>query len=188
MLSTLFSKGRTGTLFLGTGRLNTSPPCFCTSKPCFCTSTPVFVLVRFVETKRGRQLGQVVTFVRPEDVTRRRGMRIIERMATPRDLEGRGEQVGAVQFGQEQGHGRSPDATRRKRGAQRLPTCRRSLSRGEAPTRELPQARTEPPSGFGKARGSTVRGARRRGRGSGVRWSPRSRRGACRSSAGSASA
>lgn len=39
-----------------------------------------------VETKRGRQLGQVVTFVRPENVTRRRGMRTIERMATPRDL------------------------------------------------------------------------------------------------------
>lgn len=39
-----------------------------------------------VETKRGRQLGQVMTFVKPEDVTRRRGMRTITRFATPRDL------------------------------------------------------------------------------------------------------
>lgn len=39
-----------------------------------------------VETKRGRQLGQVVTFIEPDQVSRRRGMRSVERLATPRDL------------------------------------------------------------------------------------------------------
>ncbi|MCA9938624.1 MAG: hypothetical protein KC418_08280 [Anaerolineales bacterium] len=39
-----------------------------------------------VETKRGRQLGQVIAFVPPEQVNRRRALRNIERRATPRDL------------------------------------------------------------------------------------------------------
>lgn len=39
-----------------------------------------------VETKRGRQMGQVVSYVPPEKVTRRRGMRTVERKANPRDL------------------------------------------------------------------------------------------------------
>ena len=39
-----------------------------------------------VETKRGRQLGQVIAFVDPEEVSRRRGIKSIERKANPRDL------------------------------------------------------------------------------------------------------
>lgn len=39
-----------------------------------------------VETKRGRQLGQVITFVPTEKVHSQKGMRSIERKATPRDL------------------------------------------------------------------------------------------------------
>ena len=39
-----------------------------------------------VETKRGRQLGEVAQFVPPEKVTRSRGMRVIDRKANPRDL------------------------------------------------------------------------------------------------------
>lgn len=39
-----------------------------------------------VDTKRGRQLGQVIAFVDPESVMRRRGVRLVERKATPRDL------------------------------------------------------------------------------------------------------
>lgn len=39
-----------------------------------------------VETKRGRQLGQVIAFVEPEKVDKRRGLRAIERKANPRDL------------------------------------------------------------------------------------------------------
>ncbi len=39
-----------------------------------------------VETKRGRQLGQVIAFVSRDDVSRRRGLRAVERKATPRDL------------------------------------------------------------------------------------------------------
>lgn len=39
-----------------------------------------------VETKRGRQLGQVIAFIDPEQVHRQRGMRSIQRVATPRDL------------------------------------------------------------------------------------------------------
>ena len=39
-----------------------------------------------VETKRGRQLGQIINFVAPEDVHRQRGMRTIERQANPRDM------------------------------------------------------------------------------------------------------
>jgi cell fate regulator YaaT (PSP1 superfamily) len=39
-----------------------------------------------VETKRGRQLGQVIAFVEPEKVDRRRGIKSIERKANPRDL------------------------------------------------------------------------------------------------------
>lgn len=39
-----------------------------------------------VETKKGRQLGQIVRFVPDEEAKRRRGMRPIERKATPRDL------------------------------------------------------------------------------------------------------
>lgn len=39
-----------------------------------------------VETKRGRQLGQVITYVDPDQVYQGRGLRPIERKATPRDL------------------------------------------------------------------------------------------------------
>lgn len=39
-----------------------------------------------VETKRGRQLGQVISFINSDDVHRQRGMRIIERKANPRDM------------------------------------------------------------------------------------------------------
>lgn len=39
-----------------------------------------------VETKRGRQLGQVIAHVEPNRVDRRRGLKAIERKATPRDL------------------------------------------------------------------------------------------------------
>lgn len=42
-----------------------------------------FVLV---ETRRGRQLGQVANFVAPDDIAKRRGLRAVERKATPRDL------------------------------------------------------------------------------------------------------
>lgn len=39
-----------------------------------------------VETKRGRQLGQVISFIGEDDVHRQRGMRTIERKANPRDM------------------------------------------------------------------------------------------------------
>ncbi len=39
-----------------------------------------------VETKRGRQLGKVATFVPSEEISRRRGIKTIERPATPREL------------------------------------------------------------------------------------------------------
>ena len=39
-----------------------------------------------VETKRGRQLGQVIARVPEEDIFSKRGLRAIERKATPRDL------------------------------------------------------------------------------------------------------
>ena len=39
-----------------------------------------------VETKRGRQLGQVISFISPDEVHRQRGMRVIERKANPRDM------------------------------------------------------------------------------------------------------
>ncbi len=39
-----------------------------------------------VETRRGRQLGQVIAFIDPNEVHRKRGMRSLERIATPRDL------------------------------------------------------------------------------------------------------
>jgi cell fate regulator YaaT (PSP1 superfamily) len=39
-----------------------------------------------VSTKRGRQLGQVIGFIDGQDVDRRRGLKAIERKATPRDL------------------------------------------------------------------------------------------------------
>lgn len=39
-----------------------------------------------VETKRGRQLGQVIAFIDPEQVHRMKGMRSIERKANPRDM------------------------------------------------------------------------------------------------------
>ncbi len=39
-----------------------------------------------VDTKRGRQLGQVIAYVDPESVLRRRRLRSVERKATPRDL------------------------------------------------------------------------------------------------------
>lgn len=39
-----------------------------------------------VDTKRGRQIGQVIAFVDPASVMRRGGMRSVEKKATPRDL------------------------------------------------------------------------------------------------------
>jgi cell fate regulator YaaT (PSP1 superfamily) len=39
-----------------------------------------------VETKRGRQLGQIMTFIDAEQAHKQKGMRTIERKATPRDL------------------------------------------------------------------------------------------------------
>ena len=39
-----------------------------------------------VETKRGKQLGQVIAFVPPEEVNRQKGLRAVQRRATPRDL------------------------------------------------------------------------------------------------------
>jgi cell fate regulator YaaT (PSP1 superfamily) len=39
-----------------------------------------------VDTKRGQQLGQVIAFIDPESIMRRRGLRTVERKATPRDL------------------------------------------------------------------------------------------------------
>ena len=39
-----------------------------------------------VETKRGRQLGQVISFINPEEMHHQRGMRLIERKANPRDM------------------------------------------------------------------------------------------------------
>ncbi len=39
-----------------------------------------------VETRRGRQLGQVVHFVPPDDIIRRKGIGPVQRKATPRDL------------------------------------------------------------------------------------------------------
>lgn len=39
-----------------------------------------------VNTKRGPQLGQVITYVRPEDVFRARSLKPISRKATPRDM------------------------------------------------------------------------------------------------------
>ncbi|MGD8804773.1 MAG: PSP1 C-terminal domain-containing protein, partial [Chloroflexota bacterium] len=39
-----------------------------------------------VRTRRGRQLGQVIGYVEPDQVNRQRGLKTIERKATPRDL------------------------------------------------------------------------------------------------------
>ena len=39
-----------------------------------------------VETKRGRQLGQVIALIEPDNLVRRRGVKQINRIATPRDL------------------------------------------------------------------------------------------------------
>lgn len=39
-----------------------------------------------VETKRGRQLGQVISYIDPEQVHRQKGLRHIERKANPRDM------------------------------------------------------------------------------------------------------
>ena len=39
-----------------------------------------------VETKRGRQLGQVISYVDPNEVHHQRGMRYIQRKANPRDM------------------------------------------------------------------------------------------------------
>jgi cell fate regulator YaaT (PSP1 superfamily) len=39
-----------------------------------------------VDTKRGRQLGQVVAFIEPDSVHRRSGLKTIRRVANPRDL------------------------------------------------------------------------------------------------------
>ncbi|WP_374687861.1 stage 0 sporulation family protein [Promineifilum sp.] len=39
-----------------------------------------------VETKRGKQLGQVIAFIPPDEVHRHKGLRVVQRRATPRDL------------------------------------------------------------------------------------------------------
>ncbi len=39
-----------------------------------------------VETKRGKQLGQVIAFIPPDEVHRAKGLRAVQRKATPRDL------------------------------------------------------------------------------------------------------
>jgi cell fate regulator YaaT (PSP1 superfamily) len=39
-----------------------------------------------VETKRGQQLGQIIAFINPEDVHRKKSVREIDRLATPRDM------------------------------------------------------------------------------------------------------
>ena len=39
-----------------------------------------------VETKRGKQLGQVIAFIEPQEVHRHKGLRAVQRKATPRDL------------------------------------------------------------------------------------------------------
>lgn len=39
-----------------------------------------------VETKRGNQLGQIIAFIDPEEAQKQKGLRPIERRATPRDL------------------------------------------------------------------------------------------------------
>lgn len=39
-----------------------------------------------VETKRGRQLGQVISYIDPKQVHRQKGLRAIERKANPRDM------------------------------------------------------------------------------------------------------
>jgi cell fate regulator YaaT (PSP1 superfamily) len=39
-----------------------------------------------VETKRGQQLGQIIAFVPQEEAHKQRGMRTIQRLATPRDM------------------------------------------------------------------------------------------------------
>jgi len=39
-----------------------------------------------VETKRGKQLGQVAAFIDPDEVNRQKGMRTVHRKATPRDM------------------------------------------------------------------------------------------------------
>jgi cell fate regulator YaaT (PSP1 superfamily) len=39
-----------------------------------------------VETRRGRQLGQVIAFIEPDQVHRKKGISAIQRKATPRDL------------------------------------------------------------------------------------------------------
>ncbi|MCA9961526.1 MAG: hypothetical protein KC443_20950, partial [Anaerolineales bacterium] len=39
-----------------------------------------------LETKRGRQLGQVIAYIDPEQVHTTKGMKYVNRKATPRDL------------------------------------------------------------------------------------------------------
>lgn len=39
-----------------------------------------------VETKRGKQLGQVIAFINPDEIHRQKGLRSVQRKATPRDL------------------------------------------------------------------------------------------------------
>ncbi len=39
-----------------------------------------------LETRRGRQLGQVIAYIKPEDIHRLKGMKYVQRKATPRDL------------------------------------------------------------------------------------------------------
>jgi cell fate regulator YaaT (PSP1 superfamily) len=39
-----------------------------------------------VETKRGKQLGQVIAYIDPEEIHNRKGVRPVQRKATPRDL------------------------------------------------------------------------------------------------------
>lgn len=39
-----------------------------------------------VETRRGKQLGQVIAFIEPDQVVRQKGLKAVQRKATPRDL------------------------------------------------------------------------------------------------------
>ena len=39
-----------------------------------------------VETKRGKQLGQVIAFIEPQEVHRHKGLRAVQRKANPRDM------------------------------------------------------------------------------------------------------
>ena len=39
-----------------------------------------------VETRRGKQLGQVIAYIDPEEIHRRKGIRAVQRKANPRDM------------------------------------------------------------------------------------------------------